>query len=148
MAALPTDLGIPGCGPDSMPAFGGLVLRAIALAWTDPNFKAIIHANPATGQLRLPLGLLGRERAVFQVDIQLGPNGSQAELLGQQRLNVVSRQQLCLECRIGPGLGNSAQIGQAKLQQWSAGLYSGDTHREMLLFRGGSQSAQGDNSGH
>lgn len=47
MAALPTDLGIPGCGPDSMPAFGGLVLRAIALAWTDPNFKEALLYPPS-----------------------------------------------------------------------------------------------------
>lgn len=46
MAALPTDLGIPGCGPDSMPAFGGLVLRAIALAWTDPDFKEALLYPP------------------------------------------------------------------------------------------------------
>ena len=39
-AALPTGLGIPGGGPDSLLAFGGVVLRAIALAWQSPEFHA------------------------------------------------------------------------------------------------------------
>jgi ribosomally synthesized peptide (two-chain TOMM family) len=39
-AALPTGLGIPGGGPDSMLAFGGVVLRAIALAWESHAFKS------------------------------------------------------------------------------------------------------------
>jgi ribosomally synthesized peptide (two-chain TOMM family) len=39
-AALPTGLGIPGGGPDSLLAFGGVVLRAIALAWQSPQFHA------------------------------------------------------------------------------------------------------------
>lgn len=38
-AALPTDLGIPGGGPDSLLAFGGLILRAVALAWHDAKFR-------------------------------------------------------------------------------------------------------------
>lgn len=47
-AAMPTGLGIPGGGPDSLLAFGGVVLRAIALAWTEPQFKAeLLH--PAGG---------------------------------------------------------------------------------------------------
>ena len=37
---LPTGLGIPGGGPDSLLAFGGVVLRAIALAWQSPEFHA------------------------------------------------------------------------------------------------------------
>lgn len=41
-AALPTGLGIPGGGPDSLLAFGGVVLRAIALAWQSPEFHAAL----------------------------------------------------------------------------------------------------------
>ena len=37
-AELPTGLGIPGAGPGSLLAFGGVVLRAIALAWRSPEF--------------------------------------------------------------------------------------------------------------
>ena len=48
MAAMPTDLGIPGGGADSMLAFGGVVLRAIALAWTDADFKEAL-LNPPGG---------------------------------------------------------------------------------------------------
>ncbi|MBV8620622.1 MAG: BMA_0021/BMA_0022 family TOMM bacteriocin [Curvibacter sp.] len=38
--SLPTGLGIPGGGADSMLAFGGVVLRAIALAWENARFRA------------------------------------------------------------------------------------------------------------
>jgi ribosomally synthesized peptide (two-chain TOMM family) len=38
--ALPTGLGIPGGGPRSLLAFGGVVLRAIALSWQSPKFLA------------------------------------------------------------------------------------------------------------
>lgn len=37
-SALPTGLGIPGGGPGSLLAFGGVVLRAIALAWKSDQF--------------------------------------------------------------------------------------------------------------
>lgn len=45
--ALPTGLGIPGGGPDSLLAFGGLVLRAVALAWHDSAFrKQLVETTP------------------------------------------------------------------------------------------------------
>ncbi|MFT3856939.1 MAG: BMA_0021/BMA_0022 family TOMM bacteriocin [Aquabacterium sp.] len=44
--ALPTGLGIPGGGPDSLLAFGGVVLRAIALAWHDATFHEQLTASP------------------------------------------------------------------------------------------------------
>jgi ribosomally synthesized peptide (two-chain TOMM family) len=45
--ALPTGLGIPGGGPDSLLAFGGLVLRAIALAWHDATFhQQLVNTEP------------------------------------------------------------------------------------------------------
>lgn len=44
--ALPTGLGIPGGGADSLLAFGGLVLRAIALAWQSPEFLADLTRDP------------------------------------------------------------------------------------------------------
>lgn len=37
--ALPTGLGIPGGDPGSLLAFGGVVLRAIALAWQSKEFR-------------------------------------------------------------------------------------------------------------
>jgi ribosomally synthesized peptide (two-chain TOMM family) len=43
--SLPTGLGIPGGGPGSMLAFGGVVLRAIALGWKDPAFLTAL-INP------------------------------------------------------------------------------------------------------
>jgi ribosomally synthesized peptide (two-chain TOMM family) len=43
--ALPTGLGIPGGGPDSLLAFGGVVLRAIALAWQSPEFHEALTRN-------------------------------------------------------------------------------------------------------
>lgn len=46
--ALPTGLGIPGGGADSLLAFGGLVLRAIALAWQSPEFLADLTRDPET----------------------------------------------------------------------------------------------------
>lgn len=46
--ALPTGLGIPGGGPDSLLAFGGVVLRAIALAWRSPEFLADLTRAPGT----------------------------------------------------------------------------------------------------
>lgn len=36
--ALPTSLGIPSGGTDSLLAFGGVVLRAVTLAWQSPEF--------------------------------------------------------------------------------------------------------------
>ncbi len=47
-AALPTGLGIPGGGPDSLLAFGGVVLRAIALAWQSPEFHAELTRDDGT----------------------------------------------------------------------------------------------------
>jgi ribosomally synthesized peptide (two-chain TOMM family) len=46
--ALPTGLGIPGGGPDSLLAFGGVVLRAIALAWQSPQFLSDLTGDLAT----------------------------------------------------------------------------------------------------
>ena len=45
--ALPTGLGIPGGGADSLLAFGGLVLRAIALAWQSPEFLGDLTRDPS-----------------------------------------------------------------------------------------------------
>lgn len=47
-AALPTGLGIPGGGEGSLLAFGGLVLRAIALAWQSPEFLFDLTRDPDT----------------------------------------------------------------------------------------------------
>ena len=44
--ALPTGLGIPGGGADSLLAFGGVVLRAIALAWQSPEFLGDLTTDP------------------------------------------------------------------------------------------------------
>ncbi|HEX7865721.1 MAG TPA: BMA_0021/BMA_0022 family TOMM bacteriocin [Variovorax sp.] len=44
--ALPTGLGIPGGGDGSLLAFGGVVLRAIALAWQSPEFLFDLTRNP------------------------------------------------------------------------------------------------------
>jgi ribosomally synthesized peptide (two-chain TOMM family) len=38
--AWPTGLGIPGGGPESLLAFGGVVLRAVALAWKSDQFQS------------------------------------------------------------------------------------------------------------
>lgn len=46
--ALPTGLGIPGGGPDSLLAFGGVVLRAIALAWQSPEFLGDLTRDAGT----------------------------------------------------------------------------------------------------
>ncbi|MGJ7537604.1 MULTISPECIES: BMA_0021/BMA_0022 family TOMM bacteriocin [Variovorax] len=46
--ALPTGLGIPGGGDGSLLAFGGVVLRAIALAWQSPEFLFDLTRDPDT----------------------------------------------------------------------------------------------------
>lgn len=51
--ALPTDLGIPGGGANSLLAFGGVVLRAIALAWQSPEALADLTREP--GQDKAPM---------------------------------------------------------------------------------------------
>lgn len=44
--ALPTGLGIPGGGDGSLLAFGGVVLRAVALAWQSPEFLFDLTRDP------------------------------------------------------------------------------------------------------
>jgi ribosomally synthesized peptide (two-chain TOMM family) len=45
--AMPTGLGIPGGGPDSLLAFGGVILRAVALGWHDPAFlEQLLKTQP------------------------------------------------------------------------------------------------------
>lgn len=47
-AALPTGLGVPGGGPGTLLAFGGVILRAIALAWADGTFYEALTNNDQT----------------------------------------------------------------------------------------------------
>jgi ribosomally synthesized peptide (two-chain TOMM family) len=48
--ALPTGLGVPGSGPGSLLAFGSVILRAIALAWTDGPDSTFYRALTNDGQ--------------------------------------------------------------------------------------------------
>lgn len=72
-ASLPTSLGIPGGGPDSLLAFGGVVLRAIALAWTDANFKEAL-LNPPGGDATSVLSQWLGYNCPFNFVIQFNAN--------------------------------------------------------------------------
>ncbi|AVS70590.1 hypothetical protein C8247_09235 [Paracidovorax avenae] len=71
--ALPTGLGIPGGDPGSLLAFGGVVLRAIALAWQSKEFRDELlnpECSDAAGLLSQWLGY----NNPFNFSIRFTPN--------------------------------------------------------------------------
>jgi ribosomally synthesized peptide (two-chain TOMM family) len=71
--ALPTGLGIPGGGADSLLAFGGVVLRAIALAWKSPEFLADLTRAPGTDKAPVLSQWLGYNNP-FNFEIRIATN--------------------------------------------------------------------------
>ncbi|MDN6885412.1 BMA_0021/BMA_0022 family TOMM bacteriocin [Variovorax sp. CAN2819] len=57
--ALPTGLGIPGGGDGSLLAFGGVVLRAIAVAWQSPELLYELTRDPETDKANVLSQWLG-----------------------------------------------------------------------------------------
>ncbi|CAM3666687.1 BMA_0021/BMA_0022 family TOMM bacteriocin [Paracidovorax anthurii] len=72
-AALPTGLGIPGGDPGSLLAFGGVVLRAIALAWQSKEFKAEL-LDPASSNVASVLSQWLGYNNPFNFSIKFVPN--------------------------------------------------------------------------
>ena len=72
--ALPTGLGIPGGGADSMLAFGGVILRAIALAWRSPEFFGDLTRDPSGDKAPILSQWLGYNNPFnFQIRIVTNP---------------------------------------------------------------------------
>ncbi|MBN8752997.1 MULTISPECIES: BMA_0021/BMA_0022 family TOMM bacteriocin [Variovorax] len=72
---LPTGLGIPGGGPDSLLAFGGVVLRAIALAWQSPEFHAELTRDDGADKANVLSQWLGYNNP-FNFEIRFATNSA------------------------------------------------------------------------
>ncbi len=94
-AALPTGLGIPGGGPDSMLAFGGVVLRATALAWTDPDFKESL-LNPPGGDATSVLSQWLGYNCPFNFVIQFKANPDLCWVDGQWTVSESTKNRIVL----------------------------------------------------
>ena len=71
--ALPTGLGIPGGGPDSLLAFGGVILRAVALAWHDAKFREQLLTTVPDATSVLSQWLLYNSPFNFQIRFKANP---------------------------------------------------------------------------
>ncbi|WP_280192388.1 BMA_0021/BMA_0022 family TOMM bacteriocin [Delftia sp. PS-11] len=85
--ALPTGLGIPGGGPDSLLAFGGVVLRAIALAWKSPEFHAALLRDDGSDKAAVLSQWLGYNNPFnFQISFVAEPSFTWDAARGQWNL--------------------------------------------------------------
>lgn len=72
--AVNPDLGIPGGGPDSLLAFGGVVLRAVALGWHDPAFLSQLIGAGNEAELVLSQWLGYNNPFNFQIRFVAAPS--------------------------------------------------------------------------